>query len=83
MLICLMHILVTSNVTIYVWYTVFLLLFKVMDRLCMRVQQQVCVLRAAGEAEEMQAARQVLKEARNSHAVSIGGFMKEANINLK
>lgn len=44
----------------------------------MRVQQQVCVLRAAGEAEELQAARQVLKEARNSRAVSLGGSMTGA-----
>lgn len=51
-----------------------------MDRLCVRVQQQVCALRAAGEGEELQAARQVLKEARNSRAVSLGGFVLEANI---
>jgi len=43
---------------------------KVMERLCVRVQQQVCVLRGAGELEEIQAAKQVLKEARNSRAVS-------------
>lgn len=43
---------------------------KVMERLCVRVQQQVCVLRGAGEMEEIQAAKQVLKEARNSRAVS-------------
>ncbi|XP_060785870.1 capping protein, Arp2/3 and myosin-I linker protein 3 isoform X2 [Neoarius graeffei] len=42
---------------------------QVMERLCVRVQQQVCVLRAAGEGEELQAARQVLKEARNSRAL--------------
>lgn len=36
----------------------------------MRVQQQVCLLRGAGEKEEIQAAKQVLKEARNSRAVS-------------
>lgn len=41
-----------------------------MERLCVRVQQQVCVLRGAGEMEEIQAAKQVLKEARNSRAVS-------------
>ncbi|GAA6069324.1 capping protein, Arp2/3 and myosin-I linker protein 3, partial [Tachysurus ichikawai] len=40
-----------------------------MERLCVRVQQQVCVLRAAGEGEDLQAARQVLKEARNSRAL--------------
>lgn len=43
---------------------------KVMERLCVRVQQQVCVLRGVGEMEEIQAAKQVLKEARNSRAVS-------------
>lgn len=53
-----------------------------MERLCVRVQQQVCVLRAAGEGEELQVARQVLKEARNSRAVSLGGFMREANISV-
>ncbi|XP_030630499.1 capping protein, Arp2/3 and myosin-I linker protein 3 [Chanos chanos] len=42
---------------------------QVMERLCVRVQQQVCVLRGAGEGEELQAARQVLKEARNSRAL--------------
>ncbi|XP_060729891.1 capping protein, Arp2/3 and myosin-I linker protein 3 isoform X1 [Tachysurus vachellii] len=42
---------------------------QVMERLCVRVQQQVCVLRAAGEGEDLQAARQVLKEARNSRAL--------------
>ncbi|XP_047012619.1 capping protein, Arp2/3 and myosin-I linker protein 3 isoform X2 [Ictalurus punctatus] len=42
---------------------------QVMERLCVRVQQQVCVLRASGEGEELQAARQVLKEARNSRAL--------------
>lgn len=41
-----------------------------MERLCVRVQQQVCVLRGVGEMEEIQAAKQVLKEARNSRAVS-------------
>lgn len=43
---------------------------KVMERLCVRVQQQVCVLRGVGEMEEIQSAKQVLKEARNSRAVS-------------
>ncbi|KAI1901287.1 hypothetical protein AGOR_G00032760 [Albula goreensis] len=42
---------------------------QVMERLCVRVQQQVCVLRGAGDGEELQAARQVLKEARNSRAL--------------
>uniref|UniRef100_A0A8C2GEM6 Capping protein regulator and myosin 1 linker 3 n=1 Tax=Cyprinus carpio TaxID=7962 RepID=A0A8C2GEM6_CYPCA len=42
---------------------------QVMERLCVRVQQQVCVLRGTGEGEELQAARQVLKEARNSRAL--------------
>lgn len=36
----------------------------------MRVQQQVCVLRGVAEVEDIQAAKQVLKEARNSRAVS-------------
>uniref|UniRef100_H3DJT8 Capping protein regulator and myosin 1 linker 3 n=1 Tax=Tetraodon nigroviridis TaxID=99883 RepID=H3DJT8_TETNG len=42
---------------------------QVMERLCVRVQQQVCVLRGVGEVEELQAAKQVLKEARNSRAL--------------
>uniref|UniRef100_A0A3P8UU47 Capping protein, Arp2/3 and myosin-I linker protein 3-like n=1 Tax=Cynoglossus semilaevis TaxID=244447 RepID=A0A3P8UU47_CYNSE len=42
---------------------------QVMERLCVRVQQQVCVLRGVGEMEEVQAAKQVLKEARNSRAL--------------
>ncbi|XP_066537181.1 capping protein, Arp2/3 and myosin-I linker protein 3 isoform X2 [Hoplias malabaricus] len=42
---------------------------QVMERLCVRVQQQVCMLRGTGEGEELQAARQVLKEARNSRAL--------------
>ncbi|KAF3691182.1 Capping protein, Arp2/3 and myosin-I linker protein 3 [Channa argus] len=42
---------------------------KVMERLCVRVQQQVCMLRGVGEMEEIQAAKQVLKEARNSRAL--------------
>lgn len=41
-----------------------------MERLCVRVQQQVCALRGVGEMEEIQAAKQVVKEARNSRAVS-------------
>lgn len=41
----------------------------------MRVQQQVCILRGVGEMEEIQAAKQVLKEARNSRAVSDGKCM--------
>lgn len=41
-----------------------------MERLCARVQQQVCALRAVKDKEEVQAAKQVLKEARNSRAVS-------------
>lgn len=36
----------------------------------MRVQQQVSMLRGVGDMEEIQAAKQVLKEARNSRAVS-------------
>lgn len=43
---------------------------KVMERLCVRVQQQVCALRGVVEMEELHAAKQVLKEARNSRAVS-------------
>ncbi|KAM3866143.1 capping protein, Arp2/3 and myosin-I linker protein 3 [Diretmus argenteus] len=42
---------------------------QVMERLCVRVQQQVCVLRGCEEGEEVQAARQILKEARNSRAL--------------
>ncbi|XP_061744135.1 LOW QUALITY PROTEIN: capping protein, Arp2/3 and myosin-I linker protein 3-like [Nerophis ophidion] len=42
---------------------------QVMERLCARVQQQVCTLRGVGEAEDIQAAKQVLKEARNSRAL--------------
>ncbi|XP_046728887.1 capping protein, Arp2/3 and myosin-I linker protein 3-like isoform X3 [Silurus meridionalis] len=42
---------------------------QVMERLCVRVQQQVCVLRGVSDAEELQAAKQVLKEARNSRAL--------------
>uniref|UniRef100_A0A8B9LBL4 CARMIL C-terminal domain-containing protein n=1 Tax=Astyanax mexicanus TaxID=7994 RepID=A0A8B9LBL4_ASTMX len=42
---------------------------QVMERLCVRVQQQVCVLRGVVEVEELQAAKQVLKEARNSRAL--------------
>uniref|UniRef100_A0A8C9RQ20 Capping protein regulator and myosin 1 linker 3 n=1 Tax=Scleropages formosus TaxID=113540 RepID=A0A8C9RQ20_SCLFO len=42
---------------------------QVMERLCVRVQQQVCVLRGVSDGEELQAARQVLKEARNSRAL--------------
>ncbi|XP_063058129.1 capping protein, Arp2/3 and myosin-I linker protein 3-like [Engraulis encrasicolus] len=42
---------------------------QVMERLCVRVQQQVCALKGATEVEELQAAKQVLKEARNSRAL--------------
>ncbi|KAM3875857.1 F-actin-uncapping protein LRRC16A-like [Diretmus argenteus] len=42
---------------------------QVMERLCVRVQQQVCMLRGVGEMEEIQAAKQVLNEARNSRAL--------------
>ncbi|KAJ7986465.1 hypothetical protein DPEC_G00340170 [Dallia pectoralis] len=42
---------------------------QVMERLCVRVQQQVSALRGVGEMEEIQAAKQVLKEARNSRAL--------------
>ncbi|XP_071397839.1 capping protein, Arp2/3 and myosin-I linker protein 3 [Centroberyx affinis] len=42
---------------------------QVMERLCVRVQQQVCILRGCEEGEEVQAARQILKEARNSRAL--------------
>lgn len=43
---------------------------EVMERLCVRVQQQVCVLKGCEEGEEVQTARQILKEARDSRAVS-------------
>lgn len=49
-----------------------------MERLCVRVQQQVCMLRGIGEMEEIQAAKQVLKEARNSRAVSYVKYMSIA-----
>lgn len=42
---------------------------QVMERLCVRVQQQVCLLKGCEEGEEIQAARQILKEARDSRAV--------------
>ncbi|RVE73786.1 hypothetical protein OJAV_G00034850 [Oryzias javanicus] len=42
---------------------------QVMERLSVRVQQQVCLLRGIGEKEEIQAAKQVLKEAKNSRAL--------------
>ncbi|KAJ0011894.1 hypothetical protein NQD34_012869, partial [Periophthalmus magnuspinnatus] len=42
---------------------------QVMERLCSRVQQQVCVLKGCDETEDVQTARQILKEARNSRAL--------------
>ncbi|KAJ8278274.1 hypothetical protein GJAV_G00085820 [Gymnothorax javanicus] len=42
---------------------------QVMERLCVRVQQQVSILRGVVEGEELKAAKQVLKEARNSRAL--------------
>ncbi|XP_044074734.1 capping protein, Arp2/3 and myosin-I linker protein 3 isoform X1 [Siniperca chuatsi] len=42
---------------------------QVMERLCVRVQQQVCVLKGCEEEEEVQTARQILKEARDSRAL--------------
>ncbi|XP_030016801.1 capping protein, Arp2/3 and myosin-I linker protein 3 isoform X4 [Sphaeramia orbicularis] len=42
---------------------------QVMERLCVRVQQQVCVLKGCEEGEDVQTARQILKEARNSRAL--------------
>ncbi|KAK2821946.1 hypothetical protein Q5P01_022011 [Channa striata] len=42
---------------------------QVMERLCVRVQQQVCILKGCEEGEEVQTARQILKEARNSRAL--------------
>ncbi|XP_034558291.1 capping protein, Arp2/3 and myosin-I linker protein 3 isoform X4 [Notolabrus celidotus] len=41
----------------------------VMERLCVRVQQQVCVLKGCEEGEDVQTARQILKEARDSRAL--------------
>lgn len=41
-----------------------------MERLCVRLQQQVCTLKGCEEEEEVQTARQILKEARDSRAVS-------------
>ncbi|XP_072220346.1 capping protein, Arp2/3 and myosin-I linker protein 3 isoform X3 [Leuresthes tenuis] len=42
---------------------------QVMERLCVRVQQQVCVLKGCEEGEDVQTARQILKESRNSRAL--------------
>ncbi|KAM9789899.1 capping protein, Arp2/3 and myosin-I linker protein 3 [Neosynchiropus ocellatus] len=42
---------------------------QVMERLCMRVQQQVCMLKGSEEGDEVQTAKQILKEARNSKAL--------------
>ncbi|XP_061095070.1 LOW QUALITY PROTEIN: capping protein, Arp2/3 and myosin-I linker protein 3-like [Conger conger] len=42
---------------------------QVMERLCVRVQQQVSILRGVADGEELKAAKQVLKEARNSRAL--------------
>ncbi|XP_074544479.1 capping protein, Arp2/3 and myosin-I linker protein 3 isoform X4 [Halichoeres trimaculatus] len=42
---------------------------QVMERLCVRVQQQVCVLKGSDEGEDVQTARQILKEARDSRAL--------------
>ncbi|XP_077954835.1 capping protein, Arp2/3 and myosin-I linker protein 3 isoform X10 [Gasterosteus aculeatus] len=42
---------------------------QVMERLCARVQQQVCVLKGSEEGEDVQTARQILKEARDSKAL--------------
>ncbi|XP_074506411.1 capping protein, Arp2/3 and myosin-I linker protein 3 isoform X2 [Sebastes fasciatus] len=42
---------------------------QVMERLCVRVQQQVSVLKGSEEGEEVQTARQILKEARDSRAL--------------
>uniref|UniRef100_A0A8C6UDJ1 Capping protein regulator and myosin 1 linker 3 n=1 Tax=Neogobius melanostomus TaxID=47308 RepID=A0A8C6UDJ1_9GOBI len=42
---------------------------QVMERLCSRVQQQVIVLKGCEETEDVQTARQILKEARNSRAL--------------
>lgn len=43
---------------------------QVMERLCVRVQQQVCLLKGCEDGEDVQTARQILKEARDSRAVS-------------
>ncbi|KAM4557006.1 capping protein, Arp2/3 and myosin-I linker protein 3 isoform 1-T1 [Fundulus diaphanus] len=42
---------------------------QVMERLCVRVQQQLCVLKGSEDGDEVQTARQILKEARNSRAL--------------
>ncbi|XP_038156416.1 capping protein, Arp2/3 and myosin-I linker protein 3 isoform X3 [Cyprinodon tularosa] len=42
---------------------------QVMERLCVRVQQQLCVLKGCEDGDEVQTARQILKEARNSRAL--------------
>lgn len=50
--------------------TPFVVCAQVMERLCVRVQQQVCVLKGCEDGEDIQTARQILKEARDSRAVS-------------
>ncbi|KAM4728725.1 capping protein, Arp2/3 and myosin-I linker protein 3 isoform 3-T3 [Anableps anableps] len=42
---------------------------QVMERLCVRVQQQLCILKTSEDRDEVQTARQILKEARNSRAL--------------
>ncbi|XP_028329316.1 capping protein, Arp2/3 and myosin-I linker protein 3 isoform X2 [Gouania willdenowi] len=42
---------------------------QVMERLCVRLQQQVFMLKGCEEGEEVQTAKQILKEARNSRAL--------------
>ncbi|KAA8589820.1 hypothetical protein FQN60_013185 [Etheostoma spectabile] len=44
---------------------------QVMERFCVRVQQQVCVLRGAGEMEEIQAAKQL------AHVLSVDGPVRQ------
>lgn len=50
--------------------TPFVVCAQVMERLCVRVQQQVCMLKGCEDGEDIQTARQILKEARDSRAVS-------------
>ena len=61
---------VCDYVQLFMLFLSCFLCVQVMERLCVRVQQQVCVLKGSEEGEEVQTARQILKEARDSRAVS-------------
>ena len=67
--VCVCEAVIIRNVSLHVhnwWF----LCVQVMERLCVRLQQQVCTLKGCEEEEEVQTARQILKEARDSRAVS-------------